>query len=482
MDQALQNLLRSIEQLKDAGAREFLSITDEFRRQVILEIVRHEPIDGSVLQRIKSAIDELTNHFELRYRTALSDNQRRLFVKGIQIVDRAVTTNDITLAVPYLSTELLAEVQRFGAELITGLAAKTRKDIAAEISLGVMGQKPATRIIAQIGKSLDGPGIFGTIARRGQIIQRTESNRIQQVATDKRLQQVQQQIPTLEKEWLHGHRGIPRAYHLLMHGTRIPVDKKFSLQGENGTVYEIAGPYDPGLPASEVVNCSCGVIPVVPSLDEYRKSRTEGNTVRPPEIVTQPKPEPAPVRAGKAGPVTPQTLDDHRRRYRERSLSKSKGNTIEHAVIFNPDGEKVFEKTGTKGQVNFNFQEIRLMSGNILTHNHPSNSSLSHWDLDILHVARLREIVAEGKDFTYIARPNRELYGRVSLRTWRAWYNRFREELRPKYNGRLQRLLDSGILSVEQAHEVNWVEWTHEINQMMAEKFGYYYERRKSDA
>jgi uncharacterized protein with gpF-like domain len=49
----------------------------------------------------------------------------------------------------------------------------------------------------------------------------------------------------------------------MMDGKTIPVNEKFSLVGRDGIVYKVDGPHDPLLPAGEVINCRCMLIPVV---------------------------------------------------------------------------------------------------------------------------------------------------------------------------------------------------------------------------
>lgn len=62
---------------------------------------------------------------------------------------------------------------------------------------------------------------------------------------------------TVEKEWEHNSSlsHVSRKSHRAMDGTRVPVKAKFVLAGK----YNIDGPHDYSLPASEVVSCNCGM-------------------------------------------------------------------------------------------------------------------------------------------------------------------------------------------------------------------------------
>lgn len=202
-----------------------------------------------------------------RYRSGMSEhlsiNQRRLFVKGIQMLDAALKAGDVSIAVPYVSEQLLEQAREFGADLITGITDGARRNVAQQIDLAVLGQKPVNDVVKEIGRNLNDASVFGTVARRAETIFRTEVGRIGNMATLQRMKQVTAQVPDLQKEWLHSHRGIPRPGHLRLDGVVIPVDAKFDLVARDGTPYKVDGPKDPALPVGEVVNCGCFLTPVV---------------------------------------------------------------------------------------------------------------------------------------------------------------------------------------------------------------------------
>lgn len=73
----------------------------------------------------------------------------------------------------------------------------------------------------------------------------------------------------------------------------------------------------------------------------------------------------------------------------EKRISK---NDYETAGVYDEDGNKRFQKKGNKYTVQFTDDEIALMDGAILTHNHPGRSSFSHADVRFLFTTGLREI------------------------------------------------------------------------------------------
>lgn len=75
--------------------------------------------------------------------------------------------------------------------------------------------------------------------------------------------------------------------------------------------------------------------------------------------------------------------------------------SYESAGLYSPDGILILMKDGNKHSVFFTDGEVAKMKGNILTHNHPSGSPFSKQDLDMLAYAKLKEIRAAGKNYTY---------------------------------------------------------------------------------
>jgi hypothetical protein len=259
----IQTYIKKAEGLADSSSGDFLKVIDEWRRRVVLVLVEAGEVNPITDDMIKQRIDQINEQFRQKLEPVLSDNQRRLFIKGIQLVDKALEAGNIRTAMPYLSEQKLQRLNQYGAEHIKGLADYARSKIAQEIDLAVLGQKPQQQVIEAIGRKLDSASVFGTIARRAEVILKTEVNRINQMATADRLKQVSIQVQDLKKRWIHSHVGIPRPGHLMLHLVTIDVKEKFELLGADGQIYYVDGPYDPILPAGEIVECKCKVIPVL---------------------------------------------------------------------------------------------------------------------------------------------------------------------------------------------------------------------------
>jgi hypothetical protein len=197
IDAAIQETLRSIQRAEATGSMDFLRLVDKLRQDVVLAVAQSE-ISPYTMGQVKAQITGILETYQSRFGDLLSTNQHRLFIKGLQLVDRAVGGADLRLAVPYLSEQTLGQVQRYGAELITGLMDYARQRISSEVSLAVLGQKPVEDVIKAIGRNLDDASVFGTVAARADIIFRTEVNRISNLATVERINQAKGQIPDLQ--------------------------------------------------------------------------------------------------------------------------------------------------------------------------------------------------------------------------------------------------------------------------------------------
>lgn len=263
MDTELQNIRQLIKQIEVNADADLKAIIEKWRKSVIYEISDIGRFDPLAVEVLKARLTQINSDVQRQLLGKLTDNQKRLFIKGIQTVDRILEKGNLATALPYLSERKLKTLQNYSAELVSGISADARKRISTEIALGILGQKSTDDIIKEIGKSLNSPSVFGTIAKRAQVIYQTEVKRIQNQTTLDRMKQSVQQVPDLKKKWVHSHVGIPRPFHLLLHGTIVGVNEPFILRGADGNIYEVQSPYDPTLPASETVGCMCIIIGVV---------------------------------------------------------------------------------------------------------------------------------------------------------------------------------------------------------------------------
>lgn len=258
-----QSIKQIIEDLSASGNVDVQSIINRWRQSTVLITAEAGSLDPLTTEILKRRLYALSQQMRQQLTQTLTDNQRRLFIKGIQTVDNIIKSGGISHALPYLSEQKLNALQNYSARQVQGLTEQAYRNISNELDLAVLGQKPSSDVIKAIGKNLDDPSIFGTVAKRASVIYQTEVKRIQNITTADRIAQMKQQVHDLGKKWLHSHIGIPRPGHLMLDGEIVAADDQFELEGADGETYLVDGPHDPILPVGEVANCRCTITPVV---------------------------------------------------------------------------------------------------------------------------------------------------------------------------------------------------------------------------
>lgn len=449
----IRNSLKLIKNLEDLSAKEFVKAVDQWREKIILTVMETGDLNPITQDVIKQKIVEVNRQFEQKFEQLLSENQRRLFVKGIQTVDNALKGGGIQSAVPFLSEQKLDALKNYGAEHITALTETARNRIAQEVDLAVLGQKSLQDLVESIGRNLNSPSVFGTLAKRAEVIIKTEVNRINQIAAADRLKQQSEQIKDIRKQWIHSHVGIPRPGHLILDRVVIFADEKFELEGADGRLYLVDGPMDPILPVGEVVNCKCKVIPVVERFQERDATGAAGRTRTPLQMRED-------------------MAQDVKQRW--------ENNSREHAVIYNDAGKVQVSKGGSSSQVTFTEREAAKMKNKRLIHNHPSGTSFSAQDLSFAAKYGLKEMLAFGKEYSYSARPKagswsaglEDLSGLTM--EMRELEDRFADTFYQMV-GEFKKTMSPHDAFLEAQRRV-----THDFWMILSQKYGFIYERRKA--
>jgi hypothetical protein len=249
-----------IKQISAKGDVEIARIVNEWRKNIVLLVAESgKEMDALSVDVLKARLDRLARQFEMMLTKELTDNQRKQFIKGIQSVDRIIKSGGISHALPFLSERKLEALQNYSAAQVQGLVGNALRNVTSELDLAVLGQKFAVDVIDNIGRNLEDPSIFGTVAKRAQVIYQTEVKRIQNMTTHDRIIQMKQQVKDIGKRWIHSHIGIPRPGHLVLDGTVVAAEEQFELVGADGEIYYVDYPHDPSLPVGEVANCRCSI-------------------------------------------------------------------------------------------------------------------------------------------------------------------------------------------------------------------------------
>lgn len=149
----------------------------------------------------------------------------------------------------------------------------------------------------------------------------------------------------------------------------------------------------------------------------------------------------------------------------EKSLSARKKET---AVIYGSDGKFLFQKRGTSNEVVFTKEEVKRLHGSIISHNHPSGSSLSLQDIILLRESGAVEIRATTKSGVYYIHSPQKWGEQINTA---AKIKEKYEEIRNSVKKECQELYLSGaITKTERFHRL-----IEETNKKFSERFGFEY-------
>ena len=241
-----------------------LAILEELQAEVMVELGRAAlgSWDYYYLQRMLPAIERQVANFRQKTQLEAAGLLKQHWGLGQSLVDApvAAATPGIYMGF-HLGTASLDALRDFTAHKLADISQEAYGRIRSEIQLGVLAGKAPAEVAKAIGRDLESPSIFRSIAYRAEVVTRTEMGRVFSNATQLRLDQAALVVPGMEKEWIHaGHPMQPRPTHLAAHGQRVPVDEPFQIG-----VQQMMYPRDPAAPLSEVINCGCDHVPWNPN-------------------------------------------------------------------------------------------------------------------------------------------------------------------------------------------------------------------------
>lgn len=246
----VNELIKKANRLEKQEVKKVIKILADARKEVAATVASTD-WQAYHLPQMKSAIDRALQEFGRKYGVELMDSQRQFWEYGMDIVDLPIREVGIYVAIPEIDTATLGVLQGFSADLVDGLAKDAIKKINTELTLGLMGQKSPFEVMQAIGRNLDDPSVFRTIAKRAETITRTESGRVFEASSQARKENAAKVVPGLQKQWLYDHSPkMPRIDHMLASGQVRDVDKPFNVGGE-----ELMYPKDPRGSARNTVNC-----------------------------------------------------------------------------------------------------------------------------------------------------------------------------------------------------------------------------------
>lgn len=255
----IKDLLKAKDSKQISGMQYMKGLMGEVRSQVVEELsyARSGTYSAQMLKANLASCERYLSAFESSAGREMNHLLDAAWDGGSDLVPAAMRSGGLFVAFGHIPGPLLTTMKDFAFHKIAGLSGDAFVKIRGTLSLGILGQKTPQEVIQSIAGTLESPGVFKSLEARAETIAKVEMGRAFSGATVESLKQSSQSVPGMMKEWWHaGHPKMPRLIHVRLNGQRQPVDKPF-LFGSLQFDY----PRAPNLPAQEVINCGCEVVP-----------------------------------------------------------------------------------------------------------------------------------------------------------------------------------------------------------------------------
>jgi len=238
-----------------------------------------------------------------------------------------------------------------------------------------------------------------------------------------------------EKIWISSTdartRRLPEAEfsHIAMNGVKVGENETFKVPSKFG-VEELRFAGDPKGSAGNVINCRCANA-LVPKRD------ANGRFIRRNQPMNR--------------PVDYSVIRENNIRQYEQTI---RNQNYESAGLYDNKGNLIFKKDGGKSQVKFEWYETHQMKGNILTHNHPTDSSFSKADIQVLTGSGLSEIRAVTKTRTFVMKSNKHFTDKKEFSTLKRDINKVEKKVMLD----LSRKYRKGDITMDEYKSMGWDE------------------------
>lgn len=248
--------MRQVRGLENSTVRIMLADLREARGELLARLA----VPGSDFSKASALsmfqeVDRVIGDLE---RELLRDLRGNLTVAGdlgVETVARAAEASGIQpfKVRPLVFTPALVAAQTEAAmDEVTGITNAAKTGLRLELRRAMAGGLSMQEFTRRVGKALPGPGPFGTVARRAEIVARNEVLNVFQFGKDAQQEKFREQGIEYEKTWVTSRDARVRPSHLVLDGTTLPMEEDFDVGG-----FPAARPRDPRLPASEAIGCRC---------------------------------------------------------------------------------------------------------------------------------------------------------------------------------------------------------------------------------
>lgn len=475
-----RNLRRLIDKLsrermlrEKSLAKDLLKIYEEARQALYIKFLEAKGGQDTLkLQYLEGTIQDIER--QIKYYTGLTSAARQkaideAFLLGQEVGAQMLAAGGVNVSVVAgiglinrsMVEALIGNVPKLAGRVEDQILFRIRDELTRGAVMGESIPKIAKRIL---GTGLTQEGLkkpFPSIQKRCEVIARTEIIKASDGGYEDLAVKAQEVIgEEIYDAWITaGDDRVDAECRAIANGT----DPRFkSIPGYPGVYRRDSGP-------RPVIHthprCRCRRIPYLLSwgesgaldLNELKGHRPEDNK---PGIG---KTEKGGYNDGnKRSPALNKAIDA-----KEREIA---GRTTEKGYLFDPEGNVILSKVGGESSISFTRDELTEFANNILTHNHPRDSSLSPDDVALAATWNLREIRAVGAENRHsMRRPesgwSRDYWDNTILPS----ANRHNNEVRTEFTQKIR----SGEMTIEKANKLHW----HEVWTRVARELGLDYSK-----
>ncbi len=257
-------LTKQVDHLEDQATRAVISQLRATLQQINAKILTAEGWRLQNLTNLQAQVKELMSIFEHEANAKLAGINQQSWELGVQSVDEPLKISGLQMPIARLSRNVVAVLQGFSADLIKNISQETLTAVNTTIAQSLLGQVSpfdAQKQISQIVGAKDNLRELTGISARAEKIFRTETGRVNSIATQARQDQIAEMYPDVMKRWLATGDHRTRSGHLDAHGQTVPVDGFFEVAAEKGGKKErLRFPRDPRGSPENTINCRCRAI------------------------------------------------------------------------------------------------------------------------------------------------------------------------------------------------------------------------------
>lgn len=257
-----RDAIRRIRAMEREDIREVRALLAETRADLIASLARRG--QGSAWSQTFAAtllreVDAATESMERSLGAVLLGTQREaatLAVENTLAVLKAQGIEPLGRGFGLISPGTLIVAQTDAvADMITGVTEEFRTATRRNLRRALAGGLSLSDFERRVGNTLPGPGPFGTVAKRAEVIVRNETADAFQIAGEASRKSLDSAGFVYRKRWVTARDARVRPSHLALDGVTVDAAEDFDVGGHSA-----AYPKDPRLPAEESINCRCVVI------------------------------------------------------------------------------------------------------------------------------------------------------------------------------------------------------------------------------